>query len=270
MNRDDLQDLGHAALATLRGDDDASTLRAGRLTVNGKLAGEWADIGLTQLQGEVIATDPETGHVFVIASGLVEEEWTATAILMRFSERDLIDAEVVLGTEQAGPYGNAGELREGDLIYSAPIAPHRRAERSALQSIAQGYWEACAGGEAGAVAFDRRCDIYRNGAKFTNTLKSLLWPESKLYTPRALVEAIGNASAGLREVRFPVVDAELGLVASIAVLDQRDDATAMGQSGGTAYVACLMKIVDRSIRCVDEIHCVLPIGAAIALSEEAI
>jgi hypothetical protein len=29
-----------------------------------------------------------------------------------------------------------------------------------------------------------------------------------------------------------------------------------------------MKIVDRSIRCIDEIQCVLPIGAAFALSEE--
>lgn len=266
MNRDDLEDLGLAVLASLTGDGGEGPVRVRRLTVNGNPLGAFAEIGLTQLQGEVIAADAATGQIFVLASGLVEAECTATAIVMHFSGEELTEVELFLGSEQSGAYGNAGELREGDLIYTAPIAPHRRASRKELQNIAESYWHACGGGDASAIAFDRRCDTYRNGAKFTNTLRTLLWPESRVYTSRALVEAVGSAAAGVRDLCFPVIDAELGLVASIAVVDQ--EGTAFGRTDGSAYVASLMKIVDRSIRCIDEIHCVLPLGAVSALSEE--
>ena len=171
----------------------------------------------------------------------------------------ILEAEAIVSSDSHGHFADASHLLKPDIIYSAVVPADRRVDREGLRAAANSYWEGLEQSDGMIPRFNYRCDKFDNGAKTTNTLRTLLSPDAKVHSCASALNDTRAARPLARERRFPVLDTELGVAASFVVVDFHPIPDHPRPDAGAMYMLGVFKVVDGEIRIIDEIREILPL-----------
>jgi len=103
-----------------------------------------------------------------------------------------------------------------DPLFSTVLPPEQRMSRVDLEALARRYFHALSTHAPVAADFDEHCDRYHSGQRITNTARNAV----EGGPPRTCASSMeGNPPWGpATEQRFPIVDAEHGVVVGITLL----------------------------------------------------
>ncbi|ARJ04191.1 hypothetical protein GCM10010988_29230 [Cnuibacter physcomitrellae] len=205
--------------------------------------------------------DPETGQAVCMGVAFVDDEARPFAQRIRVVDGDVTEAEAIVSTDGLGHFADVEQLLKPDIIYGAVVPAERRSDREGLRDAADRYWEGLQQSDGRIPRFNYRCDKYDNGAKTTNTLRTLLSPDGKVHTPASALNDTRAARPLARERRFPVLDTELGVAASFVVVDFHPIPDHPRPDAGSMYMLGAFKVVDGELRIIDEIREILPLGS---------
>lgn len=207
--------------------------------------------------------DPLTGQAVGLGVVIVEDG-QPQPFAQRLQVRGglILEAEAIVGSDSHGHFADATHLLRPDIIYSAVVPAERRVDRDGLRAAANSYWEGLEQSDGLIPRFNYRCDKFDNGAKTTNTLRTLLSPDAKFHSCSSALNDTRAARPCARERRFPVLDTELGVAASFVVVDFHPIPGHPRPDAGAMYMLGLFKVVDGEIRIIDEIREMLPLGAS--------
>jgi hypothetical protein len=180
---------------------------------------------------------------------------------LHLKDEKVIESEVVISTDGKGHFADVEQLLKADIIYDAPVPPSRASNRDELRAAADSYWEGLQQSDGSIPRFHYRCDKYDNGAKTTNTLRTLLSPDATVHTCASALDHTKPARPLARERRYPVLDVERGVAASFVVIDFHPIVGKPRPDAGSLYMMGVFKVVDGELRIVDEIREILPFGA---------
>ena len=183
-------------------------------------------------------------------------------------EGSILEAEAIVSSDSHGHFADATHLLKPDIIYSAVVPTDRRVDRDGLRAAADSYWEGLEQSDGLIPRFNYRCDKFDNGAKTTNTLRTLLSPDAKFHTCASALNDTRAARPCARERRFPVLDTELGVAASLVVVDFHPIPDHPRPDAGAMYMLGVFKVVDGEIRIIDEIREILPLEGILGLVAE--
>ncbi|WP_322047948.1 hypothetical protein [Paraburkholderia sp. J67] len=171
----------------------------------------------------------------------------------------ITEVEVMISSSNHGHFADVDRLLTPDVLYDAPVPVERGAgSRARLRKAGDSYWVALNESDGSLAHFNHRCDRYANGKKITNSLALLLSPDAAVHTPASLITATRAARPHVVERRFPILDVELGVCGSIAIVEFRKNAER--PDAGAFYIFSVVKIVDDEIRNVDHLHVILAAG----------
>ena len=213
--------------------------------------------------GIQIFRDVYTGHAVCLGIAVIDGG-SPQPFALRVRARDelLLEAEAIISSDSQGHFADAAQLLKPDIIYSAVVPVERRATREGLRAAADSYWEGLEQSDGLIPRFNYRCDKFDNGAKTTNTLRTLLSPDAKVHSCASALNDTRAARPLARERRFPVLDTELGVAASLVVVDFHPIQGHPRPDAGSIYMLGLFKVVDGEIRIIDEIREILPLKAS--------
>jgi len=266
MTRADLiASLGRLLEAIVGGLPTGDLLSAAcRMTINGRTVhgSDLAALGVQRFAGLLNFADTQTRQSVMMGVAFVDERMAPVSIraLVDLTGR-LAEVEMIHSSDRQGPFADAQELLSPDIVYAAPIPPSRRCDREALQAAADDYWEGLQNSDGDIPTFHYRCDKYDNGAKTTNTLRTLLSPDRTIHSCASALDHTRPARPLARERRYPVLDPELGIAASFVMVDFHPIPDSPRPDAGSFYMMGVFKVVDRQIRMIDEIREILPLGA---------
>lgn len=206
--------------------------------------------------------DEEAGQVCGMGVAYVQDVPVPFAQRLRVQDGLLTEAEAVVSTDPKGHFADVEQLLKPDIIYAAPVPPARRSNREELRAAADSYWEGLQQSDGSIPKFNYRCDKYDNGAKTTNTLRTLLSPDATVHTCASALDHTRPARPISRERRYPVLDVALGVAASFVVVDFHPIPGKPRPDSGSMYMMGVFKVVDGELRIVDEIREILPFGAS--------
>lgn len=207
--------------------------------------------------------DPYTSHVVCMGAAVIDGgQPRPFAQRLLVCDGMILEAEAIVSSDSDGPFADATHLLKPDIIYSAVVPIERRVDRDGLQAAADSYWEGLEQSDGMIPRFNYRCDKFDNGAKTTNTLRTLLSPDAKVHTCASALNDTRAARPVARERRFPVLDVELGVAASLVVVDFHPIPDHPRPDAGSMYMLGVFKVVDDEIRIIDEIREILPLGAS--------
>ena len=265
LTRAELIGLGRRYLsAVVRHDPTAAALhRDLRATENGREIrpgeGYWRRI--EGFAGEQFFVDQQTQQVVMMGVAYHDSRPWPFALRLRIEGGAARESEVVVSTDAKGHFADVEQLLKPDILYDAPIPPSRAANREALRAAADSYWEGLERSDGSIPRFHYRCDKFDNGAKTTNTLKTLLSPDATVHTCASALSHTRAARPRARERRYPVLDTELGVAASFVMVDFHPIPGSPRPDAGSFYMMGVFKVVDGELRVVDEIREILPLGA---------
>ncbi len=259
-----LQRLHDYLGAVASGSPEALGLAEGfRSTENGAATapgtGLWAQ--RPRFEGIQGFADPETGEAVCMGVAFVGGEPRPFAQRIRVVDGELHEAEAIVSTDGNGHFAEVEQLLKPDILYSAVVPRARRSDRDGLREAADRYWEGLEQSDGSIPRFNYRCDKYDNGAKTTNTLRTLLSPDGKVHTPASALNDTRAARPRARERRFPVLDTELGVAASFVVVDFHPIPDHPRPDAGSMYMLGVFKVVDGELRIIDEVREILPLGS---------
>jgi hypothetical protein len=233
-------------------------------TENGETvrAGEGLWRRAPRFEGIQAFADPSTGQTVCMGVAFVDEQPRPFAQRLGFGDDGLVEAEAIISSDPKGHFADVEQLLKPDIIYSAVVPPHRRVDRDGLRDAADRYWEGLEQSDGLIPRFNYRCDKFDNGAKTTNTLRTLLSPDGKVHTCASALNDTRAARPRARERRYPVLDTELGVAASFVAVDFHPIPDHPRPDAGTMYMLGVFKVVDGELRIVDEIREILPLGAS--------
>ncbi|TWB46955.1 hypothetical protein [Nitrospirillum viridazoti] len=205
--------------------------------------------------------DEETGQA--VCMGVVLLNGRPRPFAQRIHVRDGVvhEAEAIISSDPKGHFADVEQLLKPDILYSAVVPPHRRVDRDGLRDAADRYWEGLQQSDGLIPRFNYRCDKYDNGAKTTNTLRTLLSPDGKVHTCASALNDTRAARPRSRDRRYPVLDTELGVACSFVVVDFHPIADHPRPDAGSMYMLGVFKVVDGELRIIDEIREILPLGS---------
>ncbi len=128
----------------------------------------------TRFEGIQGFADPETGQAVCLGVAYVDDRPRPFAQRVLVRDGAVAEAEAIVSTDGKGHFADVEQLLKPDVIYSAVVPEHRRVGRDGLQDAANRYWEGLQQSDGTIPRFNHRCDKYDNGAKTTNTLRTLL------------------------------------------------------------------------------------------------
>lgn len=207
--------------------------------------------------------DSETGQVVCMGVAFISEQPRPFAQRLCYRGGALAEAEAIISTDVKGHFADVEQLLKPDIIYGAVVPPHRRTDRAGLRDAADRYWEGLEQSDGLIPRFNYRCDKYDNGAKTTNTLRTLLSPDGKVHSCASALNDTRAARPKARERRYPVLDTELGVAASFVAVDFHPIPDHPRPDAGAMYMLGVFKVVDEELRIVDEIREFLPLGTPI-------
>ncbi len=253
---------GYLAAAVAR---DPSTLRlAGtfRATENAKdvSIGEglmW--VGRTEFPAIQYFPDPETDQIVVMGAVRDSESLSPFMLRLKTTADQIAEAEAIVSPNRTGHFSDVAQLLKPDVIYDAPVPRERASDRAQLRAAADSYWTGLQESDGSLARFGYRCDKYDNGAKTTNTLRTLLSPDATVHTCASALNATRAARPIARERRFPTADVQLGVVTSLVMVDFHPIPDSPRDDAGTFYMLGVFKVVDGEFRNIDEIRIILPL-----------
>jgi hypothetical protein len=272
MGRDDLvRHLDDYLAALAAGEPKRLRLSSGfRATVNGASVEAGGGLWLreSRFDGIQAFADAKTGQVACMGVVYLDDEPRPFAQRLLVRDGLIHEAEAIVSTEAHGHFADVENLLKPDIIYSAVVPPHRRVDRAGLQDSADRYWEGLEQSDGLIPRFNYRCDKYDNGAKTTNTLRTLLSPDGKVHSPASALNDTRAARPLARERRYPVLDLELGVAASFVVVDFHPIPGHSRPDAGAMYMLGVFKVVDGELRIIDEIREFLPLGSSAGWSQD--
>lgn len=236
------------------------TLRA---TENGKniRRGEAHWQLIERFAGEQFFIDTQSQQLIMMGAAYHHERPWPFSIRLRFADRQISESEAVISTDGKGHFADVEQLLKPDILYDAPVPPARASTRDELRAAADSYWEGLQRSDGSIPKFHYRCDKYDNGAKTTNTLRTLLSPDATVHTCASALDHTKPARPLARERRYPVLDVERGVAASLVMLDFHPIPDKPRPDAGSFYMMGVFKVVDGEIRIVDEIREILAFGS---------
>ncbi|MCC3268085.1 hypothetical protein MUG94_13270 [Arthrobacter gengyunqii] len=274
MNKSSLLALLDDYLAAVTTGNTSGLLLADdlRCTENGAFVPTRGGIWLQapRFEGIIAFADELTGQA--VCMGVAVVSGRERPFAQRIAVRDgvITEAESIVGSDSNGHFADVQQLLRPDIIYSAVVPPERRVDRDGLRDAANRYWEGLEQSDGLIPRFNYRCDKYDNGAKTTNTLRTLLSPDGKVHTCASALNDTRAARPHARERRFPVLDVELGVAASFVVVDFHPIADQPRPDAGAMYMLGVFKVVDGELRIIDEIREFLPLGTATGWQPEGV
>jgi hypothetical protein len=153
-----------------------------------------------------------------------------------------------------GPY-NAENIAEQDIIYMAPVPPHRRSSRAELIRLADNYFEAIGAHDPSVFKYGAKCERYESGARGTNQMRrnadqSAAQGNFSGDCGSSLVNLRGQQTINRR---YPVVDTELGVVIGYMFIMHRERTPPADN-----MINEMFKIVDGKVRQIDAVGYFLP------------
>jgi len=206
--------------------------------------------------------DGETRQVVSMGVAFLDNHPRPFAQRLLLEGEEIAEAEAIISTDPKGHFADVEQLLKPDILYQAVVPPARRVDRDGLRDAADRYWEGLEQSDGLIPRFNYRCDKYDNGAKTTNTLRTLLSPDGKVHTPASALNDTRAARPKARERRYPVLDTELGVAGSLVVVDFHPIVDHPRPDAGAMYMLGLFKVVDGELRIIDEIREFLPLGAS--------
>ncbi len=266
LEQDGLVDLMHGYLDAVAAGDPAR-LKLGptfRATENGVAtpvgSGLWDKS--PRFAGLQPFADPQTRQAVCMGVAYCDDKPHPFAQRIHIQDGSIAEAEAIISTDAKGHFADVEQLLKPDIIYQAVIPPHRQADRDALRDAADRYWEGLEQSDGLIPRFSYRCDKYDNGAKTTNTLRTLLSPDGKVHTCASALNDTRAARPRARERRYPVLDVKLGVAASFVVVDFHPIPDHPRPDAGAMYMMGVFKVADGELRIVDEIREFLPLGSS--------
>jgi hypothetical protein len=236
---------------------------ASRLTCNGlelRLdAGGWPSI--ERFAGTQFFVDTSSRQLISMGVAYVAGRPMPCSYRMKIGADAISECEQILSTDDSGPFADAAQLLKPDVIYEAPVPAERAVDRDGLRAAADSYWEGLQRSDGSIPRFHYRCDKYDNGAKTTNTLRTLLSPDATVHTCASALNHARAAHPLARERRYPVLDVERGVAGSFVMVDFHPIPDSPRPDAGSFYMMGVFKVVDGLLRMVDEIREILPLGA---------
>lgn len=217
---------------------------------------------IERFAGELFFADAQSQQVVMMGVAYHHAQPWPFALRLRFENERTIESECVISTDGNGHFSDVEQLLKSDIIYEAPVPLSRRCNREELRDAADSYWEGLQRSDGSIPRFHYRCDKYDNGAKTTNTLRTLLSPDATVHTCASALDHTRPARPFARERRYPVLDEERGVAASFVVIDFHPIPGRPRPDAGSFYMMGVFKVVDGELRIVDEIREILPFGAA--------
>jgi hypothetical protein len=205
--------------------------------------------------------DSEAGQVVCMGVIYLDDQPHPYAQRLLVREGIIHEAEAIVSSDPRGHFADVEQLLKPDVIYAAVVPPYRRSDRDGLRDAADRYWEGLEQSNGLIPKFSYRCDKYDNGAKTTNTLRTLRSPDGKVHTPASALNDTRAARPLARERRYPVLDVELGVAASFVVVDFHPIPDHPRPDAGAMYMLGVFKVVDGELRIIDEIREFLPLGS---------
>ncbi|MDB6011605.1 MAG: hypothetical protein JWL65_3855 [Gammaproteobacteria bacterium] len=263
--REELIEVGRRYLAAIvRHDPAGAPLHpALRATENGREipVGEGCWRSIERFAGEQFFVDPQARQLVMMGVAYRDSRPWPFAVRLRIQGGHVIESEVVVSTDPKGHFADVEQLLKPDILYDAPVPPARAASLEQLRAAADSYWEGLERSDGSIPRFHYRCDKYDNGAKTTNTLRTLLSPDATVHTCASALDHTKAARPRARERRYPVLDVERGVAASFVVIDFHPIPDRPRPDAGSFYMMGVFKVVDCELRSVDEIREILPLGA---------
>lgn len=206
--------------------------------------------------------DAETGHAVCMGVAFLHGEPRPFAQRILVRDNLVHEAESIISSDPKGHFSDVEQLLKPDIIYSAVVPQSRSVGRDGLREAADRYWEGLEQSDGLIPRFSYRCDKYDNGAKTTNTLRTLLSPDGKVHSCASALNDTRAARPIARERRYPVLDTELGVAASFVVVDFHPIPDHPRPDSGSMYMLGVFKVVDGELRNIDEIREILPLGGS--------
>lgn len=259
--RHPLRRIAHDYLESLLLRDCARAPRAPafRASTNGEWVSDRSQPPIEDFPALQIFLDPSQGGVVVAGVAVSAGVRCPYALRLKVQEGEILEAETILSDSRKGHFADVDQMLEPDVLYDAPVPPERASDRAALIAAADSYWTGLQESDGSIPRFSYRCERFDNGKKLTNNLSILLSPEATVLTCASSLNLTRGARPVARNRRFPVLDVDLGIVASFALVDFQPNPQ-NGLPGMAYYALGLFKIVDGSIRSLDEISTKLPLG----------
>ena len=186
LERDHLVGIAGTYLRAVERHDPAGAPlhKALRSTVNGKelRPGDayWQDT--EGFAGEQFFTDTAAQQIVMMGAAYRMGRPWPWALRLRIEAGDIIESEALSSTDPKGHFADVQQLLKPDILYEAPVSPVRAVDRQTLRAAADSYWEGLQRSDGSLPRFHYRCDKYDNGAKTTNTLRTLLSPDATVHT----------------------------------------------------------------------------------------
>jgi hypothetical protein len=210
--------------------------------------------------------------------GTVEESGDCSAFALRLKIKDnhITEAEALVvriaefGTLNGGINPFASGQFEDKPILQMDLAPGEGRQRERLISVANGYFDTLQLNDGTLFTdFDPKCVRWENGVQTTGNPKKVLGPLSALGCSEQFRLGAYRFDDRLRDRRFPLVDAERGLVLAAGFIDHRGRLGDYQLTDGSAahspvrhpHSFCyleLFKIVDGRIRQVESVFITVP------------
>jgi hypothetical protein len=197
-----------------RNPDAAPCTPSVRYTENGHVvrvgAGLWSSV--TSQTFRWIVADPDSRQVLAFAALMEGDAPCLVALRGRAQGQRWVELEALVSRKRQSSIFAPERLTQLDPLYEQPVP---RAERAALQAVADGYFEGLERDDVSLVSFDEACRRFENGALTTGNpdfLGGLGCREQFEQRLFAYIERV-------RARRYPVIDAERGLVGAIVFLD---------------------------------------------------
>jgi len=266
LDRASLIETGVRYLAAVASHDPGSAPLhpQARCTENGaeieRGSGYWRTI--ERFAGEQFFADTHTQQVAMMGVAYREGRAWPFGLRLRVVDAAITESEVMLSSDGKGSFADVDQLLKPDVIYDAPVPASRACDRDELRTLADSYWEGLQRSDGAIPPFHYRCDKYDNGAKTTNTLRTLLSPDATVHTCASALNHTKAARPFARERRYPILDVERGNAVSFVVIDFHPIPDSPRPDAGSFYMMGVFKVVDRRLRIIDEIREILPLGAS--------
>jgi hypothetical protein len=162
---------------------------------------------------------------------------------LKVAEGRIVDVELSADTSAAVVPEYVWNL---DPMFSAVLPPDQRMNRIDLEALARRYFHSLSSHVAVTADFDERCNRFHSGRQITNVARDTV----EGGPPRTCASSLEGAPpwGPATEQRFPVIDAERGVVFAVSLLHFLETPTP-----SQMYVSEVFKVVSGRIVRIDNI-----------------
>jgi hypothetical protein len=200
--------------------------------------GLWGSIGGVSATGLEVA-DPATGNAAWF--GTVQEHGNGAFLALRLQVADgrITEVESVVQRRPThpAPFGDPAKLQH-DPAFQAVLPPEQRRERERLMAVANGYFSTVEQNDGQIfTSFDPDCQRTENGISTTSGTQGAAAISQGCESQFKL--GIYRINKRVRERRFPIIDAERGIVVATGFFDHANTFDSYQTTDGKVHATAL-------------------------------